>query len=119
MGNIILGMVITNRIMLRRASPQEDTRASSFYKFHYPILEMTLCQNTKSVSYTHLDVYKRQVSKVIDIYEHYNGLFEQLENNAGQTILGIVGGEENVVGLFKFSDYNPVSYTHLTEPPWK
>lgn len=46
-----------------------------------------------------------KVSKVIDIYEHYNGLFEQLENNAGQTILGIVGSEENVAGLFKFSDY--------------
>ena len=51
-----------------------------------------------------------KVSKVIDIYEHYNGLFEQLENNAGQTILGIVGGEENVAGLFKFIDYNLTSW---------
>lgn len=51
-----------------------------------------------------------KASKVIDIYEHYNGLFEQLENNAGQTILGIVGGEENVAGLFKFSDYNLTSW---------
>ena len=51
-----------------------------------------------------------KVSKVIDIYEHYNELFEQLENNAGQTILGIVGGEENVAGLFKFSDYNLTSW---------
>lgn len=51
-----------------------------------------------------------KVSKVIDIYEHYNGLFEQLENNVGQTILGIVGGEENVAGLFKFSDYNLTSW---------
>lgn len=51
-----------------------------------------------------------KVSKVIDIYEHYNGLFEQLENNAGQTIQGIVGGEENVAGLFKFSDYNLTSW---------
>ena len=51
-----------------------------------------------------------KVSKVIDIYEHYNGLFEQLEDNAGQTILGIVGGEENVAGLFKFSDYNLTSW---------
>lgn len=51
-----------------------------------------------------------KVSKVIDIYEHYSGLFEQLQNNAGQTILGIVGGEENVAGLFKFSDYNLTSW---------
>ena len=51
-----------------------------------------------------------KVSKVINIYEHYSGLFEQLENNAGQTILGIVGGEENVAGLFKFSDYNLTSW---------
>lgn len=51
-----------------------------------------------------------KVSKVIDIYEHYSGLFEQLENNAGQTILGIVGGPDNVAGLFKFSDYNLTSW---------
>ena len=51
-----------------------------------------------------------KVSKVIDIHEHYSGLFEQLENNAGQAILGIVGGEENVAGLFKFSDYNLTSW---------
>ena len=51
-----------------------------------------------------------KASKVIDIYEHYNGLFEQLENNVGQAILGIVGGEENVAGLFKLSDYNLTSW---------
>lgn len=51
-----------------------------------------------------------KVSKVIDIYEHYSGLFEQLENNTGQTILGIVGGPDNVAGLFKFSDYNLTSW---------
>lgn len=51
-----------------------------------------------------------KVSKVIDLYEHYSGLFEQLENNAGQTILGIVGGPDNVAGLFKFSDYNLTSW---------
>ena len=49
-----------------------------------------------------------KVSKVIDIYEHYSGLFEQLENNAGQTILGIVGGPDNVAGLFKFSRPFPI-----------
>ena len=51
-----------------------------------------------------------KISKVINIYEHYSGLFEQLEDNAGQTILGIVGGPDNVAGLFKFSDYNLSSW---------
>ena len=51
-----------------------------------------------------------KASKVIDLYEHYSGLFEQMENNAGQAILGIVGGEENVAGLFKSSDYNLTSW---------
>ena len=37
-----------------------------------------------------------KVSKVIDIYEHYSSLFEQLENNAGQAILNIVGSPDNV-----------------------
>ena len=56
------------------------------------------------------ELMRGKVSKVIDIHEHYNGLFEQLENNAGQTILGIIGGEDNVAGLFKFSDYNLSSW---------
>lgn len=51
-----------------------------------------------------------KASKVIDLYEHYSGLFEQLESNAGHTILSIVGGEDNVAGLFKFSDYNLTSW---------
>ena len=51
-----------------------------------------------------------RVSRVIDLYEHYGSLFEQMENNAGQTILGIVGGEDNVAGLFKSSDYNLTSW---------
>src|SRR5699024_8151995 len=51
-----------------------------------------------------------KVSKVIDIYEHYSSLFEQLENNAGQAILNIVGSPDNVAGLFKFSDYNLTSW---------
>ena len=51
-----------------------------------------------------------KVSKIIDIYEHYGSLFKQLENNAGHTILGIVGGQDNVAGLFKVSDYNLTSW---------
>ena len=51
-----------------------------------------------------------KVSRIIDIYEHYSDLFGQLEDNAGQTILRITGGSDNVAALFNFSDYNLTSW---------
>lgn len=51
-----------------------------------------------------------KVSRIIDIYEHYSDLFGQLEDNAGQTILRITGGPNNVAALFNFSDYNLTSW---------
>lgn len=51
-----------------------------------------------------------KVSRIIDIYEHYSDLFGQLEDNAGQTILRITGGHDNVAALFNFSDYNLTSW---------
>ncbi len=51
-----------------------------------------------------------KVSRIIDIYEHYSDLFGQLEDNAGQTILRITGGPDNVAALFNFSDYNLTSW---------
>lgn len=51
-----------------------------------------------------------KVSRIIDIYEHYSDLFGHLEDNAGQTILRITGGPDNVAALFNFSDYNLTSW---------
>ena len=50
------------------------------------------------------------VSKVKDIYDNYSVLFEQLEHNTGNTLLALVGGKDNVAGLFQLSDYNLTSW---------
>lgn len=51
-----------------------------------------------------------KVSEVIDLYDHYATLFEQAESDIGGLLLDMVGGEENVAGLFDFSNYNLTSW---------
>lgn len=52
------------------------------------------------------DLFSGKIGAIADLYNHYNGLFEQAENDVGSTLLGMVGGEENVAALFNFSNYN-------------
>ena len=56
------------------------------------------------------EVFDGRVSKVIDIYENYNDLFEQLDKGVGNTLLSIIGGKDNVAGLFNLADYNLTSW---------
>ena len=56
------------------------------------------------------EVFDGRVSKVIDIYENYNDLFEQLDKGVGNTLLGMIGGKDNVAGLFNLADYNLTSW---------
>ena len=56
------------------------------------------------------EVFDGRVSKVIDIYENYNDLFEQLDKGVGNTLLSMIGGKDNVAGLFNIADYNLTSW---------
>ena len=56
------------------------------------------------------EVFDGRVSKVIDIYENYNDLFEQLDKGVGSTLLNMIGGKDNVAGLFNLADYNLTSW---------
>lgn len=56
------------------------------------------------------EVFNGKVSKVIDIYNSYNDLFEQFDKNVGSTLLNMVGGKDNVAGLFNIADYNLTSW---------
>ncbi len=47
-----------------------------------------------------------KISEIIDIQDQYCSLFKQLESNAGQTILGLLGGDADVTALFNVGDYN-------------
>lgn len=56
------------------------------------------------------DLFSGKISAVADLYDHYSGLFEQMENGIGCTLMNMVGGEENVAALFNFSNYNMTSW---------
>ncbi len=51
-----------------------------------------------------------KVSEIVNLYDHYSGLFEQAENGVGNLLLDMVGGKDNVAGLFDFSNYNLTSW---------
>ena len=56
------------------------------------------------------EVFDDRVSKLINIYENYNDLFEQLDKGVGNTLLSMIGGKDNVAGLFNLADYNLTSW---------
>ena len=56
------------------------------------------------------ELFNGKVGKLIDIYDNYHNLYEQAENGIGNALLGLVGGEDNVAGLFDLSNYNITSW---------
>lgn len=56
------------------------------------------------------EVFNGKVDKLMDIYDNYHSLYESAERNIGSTLVGMVGGEDNVAGLFSFSSYNITSW---------
>lgn len=56
------------------------------------------------------DLMGGKVSEVIDLYDHYGDLFTQAESDLGGLLLDMVGGEDNVAGLFEAGDYNLTSW---------
>ena len=56
------------------------------------------------------ELFSGKVSKIGDLYSHYNALFESLDKNIGNTLLGMIGGKDNVAKLFNISDYNMTSW---------
>ena len=47
-----------------------------------------------------------KVEEIGNLYEHYGSLFEQAEHDIGGLLIDMVGGPDNVAGLFNFSNYN-------------
>ena len=47
-----------------------------------------------------------KIEEIGNLYDHYGALFEQAEYGMGDLLLGMVGGEENVAGLFDFGNYD-------------
>jgi len=51
-----------------------------------------------------------KVEEIGNLYDHYGALFEQAEHGMGDLLIGMVGGEENVAGLFDFGNYDLTSW---------
>ncbi len=47
-----------------------------------------------------------KVGEIINLYDHYNGLFERVEQDAGHFIIEMIGGEDNVARLFDIGEYD-------------
>ena len=56
------------------------------------------------------DLMSGKVDEIFNLYDHYGALFEQAEHNLGGLIIDMVGGEDNVAGLFDLSEYNLTSW---------
>ena len=51
-----------------------------------------------------------KVEEIVNLYDHYGALFEQAEHDIGGLLIGMVGGEDNVAGLFGFGNYDLTSW---------
>ena len=52
------------------------------------------------------DLLGGKVEEIGNLYEHYGSLFEQAEHDISGLLIDMVGGPDNVAGLFNFSNYN-------------
>ncbi len=51
-------------------------------------------------------LFSGKLSAAINIVDNYSHLWESFDKNVGNTLLGLVGGKDNIAGLFQLSDYN-------------
>ena len=58
----------------------------------------------------HHDLIGGKISEIGNLYDHYGDLFEQAENGVGGLLLDVVGGADNVAGLFDFGNYDLTSW---------
>ena len=56
------------------------------------------------------DLFQGKLSAAIDIVDNYSSLFKSLDKSVGNTILGMIGGKDNVAGLFSLANYNLTSW---------
>lgn len=56
------------------------------------------------------DLINGKLGAAVNIVDNYSALFEQLDKSVGNTLLGMVGGKDNVAGLFNFANYNLTSW---------
>ena len=56
------------------------------------------------------DLFQGKLGAAIDIADNYSSLFKSLDKSIGNTLLGMIGGKDNVAGLFSLANYNQTSW---------
>ena len=56
------------------------------------------------------DLFQGKLSAAIDIVDNHSSLFKSLDKSVGKTLLGMIGGKDNVAGLFSLANYNLTSW---------
>ena len=56
------------------------------------------------------ELFQGKLSAAIDIVDNYSSLFKSLDKSVGNTLLGMIGGKDNVAGLFSLANYNLTSW---------
>ena len=56
------------------------------------------------------DLFQGKLGAAITIADNYASLFQSFENNAGATLLGLIGGPDALGNLFNLSNYNMTSW---------
>lgn len=46
------------------------------------------------------NLFQGKIGTVLTLAEHYHDLFRSMESSVGNTLLGLIGGKDNVAGLF-------------------
>ncbi len=55
-------------------------------------------------------LFKGELLRVVDIMDHYESIYRSLDASVGNTLLGLIGGPENVGQLFNLSNYDMTSW---------
>lgn len=56
------------------------------------------------------DLFSGKLSAAINIVDNYSALWNSLDKSIGGTLLGMLGGKDNIAGLFELSNYNMTSW---------
>lgn len=56
------------------------------------------------------DLFSGKLSVAINIVDNYSVLWNSLDKSIGGTLLGMLGGKDNIAGLFELSNYNMTSW---------
>ncbi len=56
------------------------------------------------------ELFDGKLDAAIDIVDNYSRLWDSMDKSVGNTILNMIGGKDNIAGLFELSDYNLTSW---------